>query len=426
MAAKIKKIEECTALFDIEVPKASVSKAFDEVYEEIVKIASVPGFRVGKAPIDIVKKHYSKDAKDEVLKRLIPEAYAKALEEHGVRPVGLPEITDVNLTEDSRLLFRARVDSRPSFKIKEYGGIKLTKKKAEVSDDDVEKTLQSLREMNARFVPAPDRPVQMGDYVISDLECFVEDKPAHKKRENLWLFMEKDSTVPGLAEKMVGMQKGSEIDVELKLRDDYPDKALAGKAARYHVKAKDIKLRQLPEPNDEFAKEIGQPTMKDARDTIRKELLSRAKTGVEADLENQLVNKLTQDYVFAVPSGFVARQLDFMVEDAKRHLMERGFRREDLDKKDQEFKDRFKDDAAKRVRLLFILDEIARAEKIDTGAVDLENAYKAIAAQSGKKPEEIRDHYEKDEELVEGLRDRIREEKVIRFLLDKAQITQTQ
>lgn len=425
MSSKAKKIEQCTTLLEIEVPKDAVAKAYEEVYLELAKIANIPGFRVGKAPTDMVKKQYAKDAKEEVLKRLIPQAYTKALEEQKIRPIGLPEITDVNLADNAGLLFNAKVDTRPDFRLKDYKGIKITKKKAEVSDDDVEKTLQSLREMNAKFISAPERPVQMGDYVVSDLECFVDGKPAHKKRENLWLFMEKDSMVPGLAEKMVGMQKGSEIDAEIKLREDYPDKAIAGKLALYHVKAKEIKLRQLPEPNDEFAKDIGQPTMADARNTIRKELLARAKITADTDMENQLVNKLAQDNVFPVPSGFVARQLDFMVEDSKRHLVERGFKREDLDKKDNEFKERFKDDAAKRVRLLFILDDIAKTEHIDVNDKELEDAYKAIAAQSGKKVEEVKDYYLKDEDLVEGLRDRIREEKTIRFLLEKAQVTET-
>src|SRR3989344_1785976 len=193
MRTKAKAIEECATLFEIAIPKETIAKAFEEVYEEISKVANIPGFRAGKAPRDLVKKHYSQNAKEEVLKRMIPHAYKHALEEHKIAPIGLPEISDVVFAEDEELSFKAKVDTRPKFKLKEYKGIKIDKKKISINDEDVEKTLASLREINAKYVPPQDdRPVAMGDYLICDMECFVDSKPAHKKRENIWLVVEKD------------------------------------------------------------------------------------------------------------------------------------------------------------------------------------------------------------------------------------------
>jgi trigger factor len=235
--------------------------------------------------------------------------------------------------------------------------------------------------------------------------------------------LEKDSLVPGLAEKMVGMNKGEERDIETTVPEKYPDKAIAGKFAKYHIKAKEIKRRELPDLNDEFAKIFGKENMAGLKQDISKELEARAKADTEIDAENQVLNKVIDDNTFAVPSGFVSRQLEFMVEDAKRHLMEKGFKREDLDKKDGELKDRFKNEAARKVRLLFVLDDIARAEKIETADKDLDDAYKAISAQSQKSEEEVRAYYKK-EDLVEDLKDKIREGKVIQFLLKSAEITE--
>ena len=423
MTAKVKCVGECASLLEIDVPQADIEKAFDEVYDEITKYANIPGFRVGKAPKELVRKHYEKSAGEDVLKRLIPEAYRSAVLEHDLAPIGSPEISDVSFDGKGKLSFKAKVNTRPVFKLKNYKGLKVEKKKARVSDEEIAKMLENLREVNAKYVSVEDRPARMGDYVVSDLDCSVNGKPVHKTRENLWLLLETDSLVPGLTEKVVGMNKGEERDIETTFPEKYPDRAIAGKPAKYHVKAKEIKKRELPELNDEFAKIFSKTNMGELKEEISRELEARAKVNVQIEAENQILNRIIDDNVFAVPSDFVARQLDFMVEDAKRRLVEKGFKKEDLDKKDGEFKGKFKTEAAKKVRLLFILDEIAKAEKVVAADEDVVNAYKAISAQSGKGEEEIRAYYAK-EDLVDDLKDKIREGKVIQFLLDNAEITE--
>ncbi|MFH0763439.1 MAG: trigger factor [Candidatus Omnitrophota bacterium] len=423
MKSKRSNVEECAALFDIQVPKEDIVRAFDEVYAEIMKVANIPGFRAGKAPKELVAKHYSKTAKEEVLKKLIPDAYRMALEEHGINPIGLPEISEVNFDEEKELFFKARVDTRPKFKIKDYKGIKLNKKKISVTAEEIDKTLESLRDVSATYIAVEDRPVRMGDYVVSDMECFVGDKPVHKKRENLWLFVDKDSLVPGLSDHMVGMNKGEEKDIELTMPEKYPDKFIAGKKARYHIVAKDIKTRKLPELNDEFAKSLGKDNLEELKKEVSKELEYRAKVNAQIEAENELLNRLAEDNVFEVPSGFVKRQLEYMIEDVKKRLAEKGFKKEDLDKKDDELKGKFKSDAARRVRLLFILDEIAKAEKIEVSDDDVAAAYKSISAQTGKGEAEVKGYYEK-EELVDSLKDKIRETNTIKFLLDNAQMVE--
>jgi len=423
MKSKIKAIEECASLLEIDIAPETIDKAFGEVYGEIAKYANIPGFRAGKAPVELVKKHYAKNAREEVLKRLIPDAYRGAVEEHGLRPISLPEISEVNFDNEKKLSFKAKVTTRPVFKLKNYKGIKVEKSKAKVTETEVDKMLQNLRELNAKYTSVEDRPAKMGDYIVSDMDCTVDGKAAHKKRENLWLLLEKESLIPELSEKMAGMNKGEERDIDVTLPEKYPDKNLAGRLARYHIKAKEIKMRELPELNDEFAKVVGRPNMEDLKKEISRELENHAKMNAEVEAENQLLKKLIDDNSFAVPSDFTARQIGFMVEDAKRHLMEKGFKKEDLDSKDAEFKERFKSEAVRKVRLMFILDEITANEKIDVTGEDLENAYKAISAQSGKPAEEVRAHYEK-EDLVDNLKDKLREGKAIQFLMRNAEITE--
>lgn len=418
---KAKNTEECTTLFEIEVPKETVDKAFEDVYTEITKNATIPGFRMGKAPKELVRKHYSKDAKKEVINIVVPDAYQKAVEEHKIEPIGYPEITDLVFEEGKAMSFKARVDTRPKFKLKNYKGIAVEKKKAVVTEDDIKKALENLREYSAKYVAVEDRPVQMNDYVVSDLDCYLDGRPAHKKRENLWLYIDKESLMSGLTEKMVGMKKGEERDIEVTLPEKYPDKNLAGKAVKYHVAAKEIKVRSLPEVNDEFAKDLSRENLEQLKKEITDELTKKKTADSEIAAENQLLGKLIDENTFGVPQGLVNKQIRLMAENAKARLQEKGFKKEDLDKKDNEFTERFKDDAARQVRLLFILDRIASEEKIGANEQDLENAYKAISAQTGKSEQEIKDYYRK-EEMEDNLLERIREEKTIEFLLKNAEI----
>lgn len=421
MKTKSKNIKECAALFEIEFSKEALAKAFEEVYDEISKAANIPGFRPGKAPRDLVKKHYADAAKEEVLKRLVPEAYRRALEDNKLAPIGAPEISDINFEDEKPLSFKIKIETRPKFKLKDYKGLTLEKNIHKVTEEETDKTIQNLREMNAKYVPVEDRPAQFGDYLVSDLDCFVDGKPIHKTRENLWIYLDKEALIPELNEKMVGMKKLEERDIEVKLPEKYPDKKMVGKLAVYHVKVKEIKARVLPSLDDEFAKDLGKEKFDDLKKTVSEELGARARMNAEIETENQLLGKLMDSNLFAVPESLVARQLNMMVEDAKRRLASKGFQREELDKKNEDFIKKFKEDAVRHVRLLFILDAIASEEKIGVAAEDIEKAYKMIAAQSGKSVEEIKGHYEK-EGLVDSLESKVREEKTIRLLLEKAKI----
>jgi len=421
MKTKIKSDEAGAVLFDIQIPKEDIEKAFDEVYSEMQKAANIPGFRIGKAPIAMVKSRYVKEAREEVLKRLIPKAYGMAVEEHKVDPIGFPEVSDVNLEEGKPLSFQARVETRPKFKLKNYRGIKVEKKKAALKEDDIDKTLENLRELNAKYVAVEDRPLQFGDYAVCDLECFVDGKPIHKKRENLWVLIDKEAIIPGLHENMAGMRKSEEKDIDCTLPDKYPEREVAGKKARYHVKLSEIKARVLPDKDDEFAKDLGRDNLEALRKEVGQELEERMRLNAQADMTNQLLKKLIDDNIFQIPKGPLVRQIKYMVEDAKERLKEKGFKKEDLDKKDDEFKEKFKEDAARQVRLFFILDEIALKENIDVSGEDIAKAHKEIAARTGKTEDDVKKYYEK-EGLTGDLEEKLRERKTIAFLLKESEV----
>ncbi len=222
-----------------------------------------------------------------------------------------------------------------------------------------------------------------------------------------------------LHEKMIGMNKHDEKEVEVKLPDQYPDKAAAGKPAQYRVKVKEIKARVLPNLDDEFAKDLGKENLEALKKEVSDELAKRMEMNIEIDAQNQLVKKLIDDNVFPVPQSLLARQLKYMIEDAKERLAQKGFKKDDLDKKEDDFKGKFKDEALRQVRLFFILDEIATAEKIDVSPEEIGQAYKSISDQTGKGLEEVKGYYEK-EGLAGDLEEKIRENKTIAFLMKES------
>lgn len=421
--SKIKSLEECASLFEIEVPKETVDKAFDEIYSQISKVASVPGFRPGKAPKELVKKHYSKHAQEEAIKKLLPEAYSAALQEHRINPIGMPEISDIIFEEGKDMSFKARVETRPKFTLKNYKCIDVKKKKIAIGSSDIDKTLESIREMNAKYSSPENRSLKMGDYAISDMECEVGGKAIHKKRENLWLYMDKDTIAPGFSDGLVGMNKGDEKNIEIVFPKEHADKNLAEKKAIYRIKVNDIKVRVLPEINDALAKDMGKESLEILKKDIAIGLEAQAKRNADIDVENKVLTKITEDNKFGVPSGIVERQLKQMVENAKHKLLEKGFKKDDLDKKDGEFKAKFKDDAEKRVRLLFILDAVAEAEKIEVSDSDIAEAYKAISDETGKSETEVRAHYER-EDITADLKEQLKEGKAIEFLVKNAKVTE--
>src|SRR3989338_530982 len=317
---KINRKESCQALFEIEVSREDIDRSLEEIYDEFVKIADIPGFRVGKAPRDLVKKRHRKAAEEEALKRLISKAYSMTLNEHKVHPISMPEITDVVFEEGKPLSFKAKVDTRPEVKLKDYKRIKIEKKKEELKEEDAEKTLENMRALNAKYIAAEDRPLAMGDYAVCDIECSVDGKPLHKRLENRWFAIEKDEPNPELIEKITGMKKLEERDCEGTLSDKYPNKNVAGKKAVYHVKLKEVKVKQLPDLDDEFAKDLGKDSLEALKNDIREELRTHIKRRIEQDMELQLLTALVGENTFSVPRSFVDAELSHLVEDAKAKL----------------------------------------------------------------------------------------------------------
>jgi len=419
---KLTSSKGCRRVIEVEIPANQVENKYEEIYNEIKKIAVMPGFRKGKAPKDIVEKKYQDKATEEVLKDLVSTSYEDAIKQLKIAPVEYPNIKDVNIERNKPLKYIAEVDVRPDIKIKKYKGLKITKNKAEVKDEDVEKSVLNLREMHAKFTSADERSIADGDYIVCDLICLHGEKEVFKK-ESLWLLANEKGTVKELHAGILGMKKDEAKDIKAKLPKEYPDKELAEKEVVYKIKIKHIKEKKMPPLDDEFAKDLGKPTVAEFKDAIRKDLEKRAELSVNDDMRNQIMTQLLSGASFDVPESMAERQLKTLVSDAQERMLSQGVPEKDIEKNMQVVQDKLKPRARDQVKVFFLLDEVATLEHIKVEPKEVERAVEILAAQLKKDKKELLKEYQ-DKNLLQNIVGQIREEKTIDFLFDKAEVTE--
>lgn len=420
MKTRIKNLNDCMKLFQVEIPHDLVEKTAKEVYGEIKKVAKIPGFRVGSAPQDLLEKHYSKNAEEEILKKLIPAGYRKALDDHRADPIGPPRVFNINFQKGKPLIFEAEVATRPVFKLKNYKGIKVTKKRISVSQQETDESFSRLRNMYSKYNDLQG-PVKKGDYVVCDVEVFANGKPISKKNKSMWISADKNASLLGMGEDLIGLAKGQTKEIKKKLPDNYPDKKYAGKLAKFKILVNEIKEKKLPTVDDEFAKNLNSDNLETLKKEVESQLLMRKENALKINMQNQILERLLKDVRFQVPAGLVGRQKEVFVRRLETELLQKGLHKDDIEKKIKELDPKLEQNARDKVQLYFILDYIAVKEKIELNEKDINERLKAIAMSLEQSADEVKKYYEK-EKLLGGLAEEIKEGKVLEFLLKEAEI----
>ncbi len=422
MKSKMTKLDGTSRQFNVEVAKEDVNKMFDEVLADIRKEAVVPGFRKGNAPMDMIRKNYMKDAEDEVKRRLIPEAYQRALDEHDSTPVSYPEVWDVKLEVSGAMTFKAKADMQPEVQVANYKGIKVRKDKARVSDDEINEALSRIRNMFAEMADV-DRPVQKGDFSVCDAEMFIDGQSVSKKRENMFVEADKDASFFGIGEELCGLSKGDLKDIEITLPENYPDKKFAGKKALFKLAIKGVKEKKVPALDDELAKKMGKENIEDVRKEVSVRIFESKEEEKKVSMKDQIVEFLLKKYSFDLPPTMVNRQLEVLLAKAEEDLASKGIEKSAIESNREDLKKKLLDDAKDKVKLYFILDKIAEQESIAVSAEDSDEWLKALAASLNRPFESVSKYYE-EHDLIGGLNEQLREEKTLGFLLDEALVTE--
>jgi trigger factor len=422
MKSKVKKLDGTAVQFEVEMPKETVDQVIEEVLQDIGKTAKIDGFRPGKAPLDIIRKAYHKDAVDEMKQRLLPSAYQEALNKHEINPVSYPEVSEVVISPAGTLSFKATVDTHPEVNVKKYKGIKVTVQKVKVTDEEVEEAIERVRNMNAEFIDIAG-PLARGNFGICDVETRIGGEVISKKRENMWIEVDKDASLLGMGEKLEGMKKGDSRDIDVTLPENYPDGKYAGKEAVFSVTVKETKEKKLPGIDDELAGKMGKDNLADARADIRTQLLEMKESNMRVSMKNQIMQELLDKCPFKVPGTMVAKQLKVLMDKARTDLLSKGVDEKAIAEHSAKLEEQLGKDAENKVRLYFILDKVGDLENVEVSDEEVDTWLGALAANYNQSLDSVKKYYE-EHDLIGGLREQLREDKTLDFLVSEATVTE--
>jgi trigger factor len=430
MAVTIENTAPCRKTLRVEVDATRVAGTRAEIVQEFRKFANIPGFRPGKAPEPMVEKRYGTEIDEELRKRLIPESYREALAEQKLKVVGYPQVESVEYEHGRPLVYTAAVDTAPEFSLPEYKGIPLKKKTVAVKDKDISKTLESLREQQADFVPVEGRALQTGDFAVINYSGVSDGKPIGElapeakdlgENKDFWLLISPESFLPGFCDQLVGAQTGEKRQVLVDFPTDFPQKSLAGKKATFFVDILAIKEKKLPEVNEEFSKKLGAESVEKLNETIRKSLQAEAEQHQNGDLRRQIVDYLLSRVTFDLPDTLVQQETRSIIYDVVRENSMRGATKEQLEEKKNEIFGFASKNAQDRLRTSFILDAIAQAEKIEVEETEVEQRIRQLAQRSRTTPDKLKAQLTEKGGLEE-IQEQILVSKTLDFLVANAKI----
>lgn len=382
MSVKWEKQEGNEGVLTIEVSAEDFNDALDQAFKKVVKDVQIPGFRKGRIPRNIFENRFGveslyQDAVDFVL----PGAYTKAIDETGIEPIDQPSIDVGEINKNEPVVFTATVQVKPEVTLGEYKGIEVEKKDIEVTDEDVEQALEELREKHVELIIKEDGEVEDGDTVVIDFEGFSDGEAFEGgKGENHSLEIGSGQFIPGFEEQLVGKKSGEETEVEVTFPEEYHAEDLAGKAATFKVKIHEIKAKELPELDDDFAQDVDEEaeTLEELTDKTRKDLEESKKQAAENEKRETVIEKASENAEVEIPDVMVETELDQMMKEFEQRLQMQGMTLEMYTQfsgqDEDQFKDQMRDDAKKRVKTNLTLEAIVATEdlKVSEEEIDAE------------------------------------------------------
>ncbi|WHM12420.1 trigger factor [Bacillus velezensis] len=422
MSVKWEKQEGNEGVLTVEVDADTFKTALDDAFKKVVKQVSIPGFRKGKVPRGLFEQRFGVEALyQDALDILLPVEYPKAVEEAGIEPVDRPEIDVEKIEKGESLIFTAKVTVKPEVKLGDYKGLGIEKDDTAVTDEDVQNELKALQERQAELVVKEEGAVENGDTVVLDFEGFVDGEAFEGgKAENYSLEVGSGSFIPGFEEQLTGLEAGAEKDVEVTFPEEYHAEELAGKPAVFKVKIHEIKAKELPELNDEFAKDIDEEveTLAELTEKTKKRLEEAKENEADAKLREELVLKASENAEADVPQAMIDTELARMLKEFEQRLQMQGMNLElytQFSGQDENaLKEQMKEDAAKRVKSNLTLEAIAQAENLEVTDEEVEAELTKMAEAYNMPVENIKQAIGSTDAMKEDLKVR----KAIDFLVE--------
>jgi len=434
MKVTVEELSPSKRALHVELPLDQVAATMETTLREWRKRVQLPGFRRGKVPPEIIQRRFRSDLKEEVLRELIPASYRQAVAQTDLTPVSQPRVEDVHFHDGEPLRFRAVVEVKPPVEVRDYRGIVLERKPVQVSDEEVDRALEYLREDAAEYVPMEGWPAIRDDLVILDHEGTLHGKPFKGgSGKNQTLILGHGGFLPGFEEQIAGMQKGDTKRFHLVLPQDSPRKDLAGRTAEFTVTVKEVKKRRVPELNDEFARTVGDvESLAALRDKLRQQLSERKAREQDVEMKRALLEKLAAAHTVELPEALVEAEAASFLQDLAATVRVTGGRIRGLPGNAEELRAKALEMARRRVKESLLLEAVARQEGLSVSDAEMDaeiqamlSAYSARGGTgAGAEGEAAMRRAMEDPGRRADLVARLLERKALDFLLRQAKITE--
>ena len=419
----------CKREIELEIPAANVTKATDKAAREIARVARIPGFRPGKAPVTLIRRRFAEDIQGEVLQSLVPEYLEKALDEKKMIPVTRPEVDKVEFKEGEPLKFRAVFEVLPEFELGDYTNIEVQVDPVEAGEAQVDKAIEEMRERAATFLPIEGQPAKGGDFVLIKLNGTPVGEGEPVEADNIMCHVGAEETLESFTENLRGANTGETKKFRTEYPADYPDEKLKGKTYDYSVEVQAIKEKKLPEVNDDFAKEVagkaaGVTTLAEMRKKILENLQASKEQQQSGQAKDRILEELVKKHDFPVPQALVEHQMDIRLERAARSLAAQGVDPRTVNVDWRAMRSGQHDRSVNDVKAELLLDRIASAEKIDVTEEDVDKELALLAENSGESATTLRARLTKQGAL-DRMKSKLRSDKTIDWLYRNARIETT-
>ena len=426
MKCKVEKTQNANEIkLEITIEAEKFENAIKKVYFQNVKYFNIPGFRKGKAPQNIVERYYGKEIfYEDAFNEVVPAEYEKALEDNKIDAVSRPQIDIITMEKGKDLVFTATVATKPEVKVEKYKGIEIEKIEYTVKDADIDVELKNMQEKNARLVTVEDRAVENKDIAVIDFEGFVDGVAFEGgKAEKHELEIGSGAFIPGFEDQVIGMKLEEEKDIKVTFPKEYFSKDLAGKDAIFKVKVHEIKKKEMPELDDEFAKDVSEfDTLAELKDSIKDRLTKQNDDRAKYEKQEAVMKVICDELKADIPEGMIDMEIDNMIRDMEQRMSYQGLTMEKylqmLNQTETDFRNQCKPQAIDAIKSRLALEAIIKEEKIEATDKEVEEKLKEMAEAYGKKAEELSDN----ENIKNYIKEGIKNEKAIDLLVSNSKV----
>ncbi len=427
MKQSIEELSQVKRRLNVEIEAEEVTKKLDQAYKQVSKRVKIKGFRPGKAPRKILEQYYGREIMNDVKNDLIKESFSKAVEETKFFPLGSPSIEDEAIRPGENFRYTATMEVKPAFELKDYMGITVEKEILNISEDNVDKKLEEIKEAHANLISInEDRGIKEGDYVIIDYDSIWKDKPLKDiNGKDFIIHVGSKNFYPELESATLGLKKDAKMDVKIDFSEDFVDRRLAGKSVAFRIHVQDIKKKDLPELNDDFARSLGNEfkSLTDLRERVKKDITLQEEKRIDRELKARLLRKITAMVDFELPQVMVEMEIERLIANIKQNSIRTGTRFESTGIPEERLREDLRIPSEQNVKEELVLGKIAEIEDMRVEDSDIKKGLQGLAAQIGSDLALLQQYYEKNN-LMNQLRNQLLVEKVLNHLVQDAKVTE--